>query len=64
MPSAMTATAIPSRRAGYDPLEALALARAEGVAVSLADDGAHICYRSRGKALAARRCAVTIGESH
>jgi hypothetical protein len=31
-------------------LEALALARAEGIAVSLADDGAHIRYRSRGKA--------------
>jgi hypothetical protein len=31
-------------------LEALAVARAEGVAVRLADDGAHIRYRSRGKA--------------
>jgi hypothetical protein len=31
-------------------LEALALARAAGVSVSLADDGAHIRYRSRGKA--------------
>jgi hypothetical protein len=31
-------------------LEALAVARAKGVSVSLADDGAHIRYRSRGKA--------------
>jgi hypothetical protein len=31
-------------------LEALALARAEWVAISLAEDGAHILNRSRGKA--------------
>ena len=31
-------------------VEALALARAEGVLVGLADDGANVRYRSRGKA--------------